>query len=80
MNKCEHIADCDICSKIICSYCIEDCSGCQHEFCVECYEDHQIPCCECLNMLCHEEVINISTIDNEKLTICPICNMRNGEL
>ncbi len=80
MNKCEHIAGCDVCSKVICSYCIEDCSGCQQSFCKECYEDHQIPCYECLIMLCHTEGIIISMVDGEKITTCPICNMKNGKI
>lgn len=78
MDNCEHITGCGVCSKTICSYCIEDCSGCQNEFCKNCYDDHQIPCDECLSMLCHTEVIHIRTIEDEQLGVCPVCNMKNG--
>ena len=66
---CEHIAKCEKCDKEICSYCVEDCSGCQLETCKECYDKHLAICKRCSTMLCKTEIIG---------DICPICDMKNA--
>ncbi len=60
---------CNDCKKIICSYCIEDCSGCHTETCEKCYKAHQVKCKECDKSLCKTELIK---------ELCPICDMNNG--
>ena len=65
--NCEHITTCRKCSKTICSYCVEDCSGCQTESCKECYVKHQVKCNECEEYLCPKEVIGV---------LCPVCDMK----
>jgi len=56
---------CSVCNSILCTYCIEDCSGCGMEACSKCYMGHQISCVSCTKRLCPEEVTK------EKL--CPYC-------
>ncbi len=67
--NCEHITDCLICEDLICSYCVEDCSGCSNNFCNPCYECHQVTCKDCETKLCPLEI---------KGEICPICEMKDG--
>lgn len=70
MNKCNHITECSKCEKTICSYCIEDCSGCGIEACKDCYNQHQIKCQDCSESLCPTEIMS-----NQK---CPVCDMKDG--
>ena len=69
MNLCEHITNCSKCDKTICSYCVEDCSGCQTETCKNCYKDHQSICIICKDKLCPTELVG---------ELCPVCDMKNG--
>lgn len=80
--KCEHITKCNVCNKEVCSYCVEDCSGCQLEWCKDCYLAHQECCFECLTMVCPDEVVVLAAVgqDPDDLIIpqvCPKCDMWN---
>ena len=77
-DKCEHITTCNKCGTEICSYCVEDCSGCQLEWCKDCYKEHQTVCCDCLIELCPQEIEVIQDIENIVRSICPKCNMYNA--
>lgn len=67
-NICEHITSCQKCEGLICSYCVEDCSGCQLEACKDCYDKHLISCQQCQIKLCKSEMLG---------NICPTCDMKN---
>ena len=71
-DKCDHITNCNKCKDQVCSYCVEDCSGCQLEWCKGCYKEHQECCSDCLDMICPKEV---EVYDN--FAVCPTCNMKN---
>lgn len=71
MNKCEHITRCSKCEKIICSYCIEDCSGCGIEACKECYSEHQSKCNICNSELCPTELMANK--------MCAVCDMKDEQ-
>ncbi len=73
---CNHITNCNKCKEQVCSYCVEDCSGCQIEWCKECYQEHQVPCMECLTMICPNEIELVESLD-DSISICPRCNMQN---
>ena len=75
METCEHITNCQKCEKTICSYCVEDCSGCQLQGCVDCYKQHQRECYSCKELLCPSEIV----LKDDKFT-CPVCDMKNGRL
>ncbi len=70
MSKCDHITICTGCSDMICSYCVEDCSGCGTESCNDCYVKHQIPCTQCNVLLCPEEA-------KQPSGVCAVCEMKN---
>ena len=69
MSKSDHITNCSKCDMTICSYCVEDCSGCGNETCFNCYQKHQTACFNCDVRLCPEEV-------NEEC-LCAVCEMKN---
>ncbi len=53
----------------ICSYCVEDCSGCRIETCEKCYKAHQVKCKTCQIPLCPTELIK---------EFCPVCDMKQN--
>jgi len=59
----------------LCSYCVEDCSGCQKPFCSEDYKNHQVACNKCLEMLCKNEIEVVTSEEDDNINICPICNL-----
>lgn len=66
---CDHITTCK-CGAIVCSYCIECCSGCEEDLCEKCYNSHTVQCNTCKDHLCPTEIINNG--------LCPLCNMKHG--
>ena len=81
-EQCEHITKCLDCAIEICSFCVEDCSGCQEERCKECYLKHQTWCDDCMEMVCPKEIVMLDAIGettDQVLVpqVCPICDMKN---
>ena len=79
---CNHITNCNECKEQVCSYCVDDCSGCQLEWCKECYLRHQEGCMECLAMLCPDEIEMLEAEGEDPndlvvIQICPRCNIQN---
>ena len=69
MDNCEHIQACTDCNKNLCSYCLEDCDGCDKEACENCYTKHLIKCRKCDMLLCPNNLIG---------DLCPVCKSREG--
>lgn len=84
-DQCDHITHCNKCNALVCSYCCEDCSGCQVEWCKECYKEHQVCCYDCLEMICPVEQERIFTGQEPiegtiiEIPVCPKCNMKNDQ-
>ena len=77
---CEHITNCVDCDLQVCSYCVEDCSGCQKERCKECYKKHQTCCNDCLENICPKEVELVEAEDDTMIQVCPKCKMVDEQL
>ena len=77
-DKCDHITNCNKCGNEVCSYCVEDCSGCQLEWCKKCYIEHQKSCSDCLEQICPKEVETIGSLNEGLIPVCPRCNMKNA--
>lgn len=69
MDNCEHIQPCTECGMSLCSYCIEDCDGCEMEACEKCYTNHMKQCKTCEALLCPKVLIGEQ---------CPSCEIQNG--
>ena len=68
VDHCEHMINCEKCSKLICKHCIEDCDGCNAQLCESCYNKHVNKCSNCELPMC-----SIAYPDKK---LCPLCEMK----